>query len=35
MPPLAPITLEDDHVALEPLSLDHVDALESLSLIHI
>lgn len=29
MPPLAPITLHDDHVALEPLSLDHVNALEA------
>jgi RimJ/RimL family protein N-acetyltransferase len=25
---LAPLTLQDDHVALEPLGLDHVDALE-------
>jgi len=29
MPPLAPITLQDDHVKLEPLSLDHVAALEA------
>ncbi len=29
MPPLAPTTLQDDHVALEPLSLDHVAALEA------
>jgi RimJ/RimL family protein N-acetyltransferase len=28
MPPLSPVTLQDDHVALEPLSLDHVPALE-------
>jgi RimJ/RimL family protein N-acetyltransferase len=29
MPPLATVTLQDDHVALEPLSLDHVTALET------
>ena len=29
MPPLAPTTLQDDHVALELLSLDHVSALEA------
>jgi RimJ/RimL family protein N-acetyltransferase len=29
MTPFAPIRLQDDHVVLEPLSLDHVSALES------
>jgi len=28
MPPLAPVTLQDQHVTLEPLSLNHVAALE-------
>lgn len=28
MPPLAPLRLEDDHVVLEPLSLEHAPALE-------
>lgn len=29
MPPLTSISLQDDHVTLEPLSLDHVAALEA------
>jgi len=29
MPPLATVSLQDDHVTLEPLSLDHVAALEA------
>jgi N-acetyltransferase len=29
MPPLTPVSLQDDHVLLEPLSLDHVPDLET------
>lgn len=29
MPPLAPVALQDEHLTLEPLSLDHVEALEA------
>jgi RimJ/RimL family protein N-acetyltransferase len=32
LPPLAPVTLRGSHVALEPLSLDHLPALEPVAL---